>query len=135
MDIPTALAGQLLATPGVTNLIAQRVYPSYDKANDKTYPLAVYKVEGVSTLQTSEGPTGNQSGDFVVAAIGETYADAAAVAKAILAALDGQGGTWSGLIVQGVFLKEDGISDDVVTEPQTEEILYYVKEMTFEVKC
>lgn len=129
-----SIVGQLLATSGVTDVIATRLYPDYDKQANKVYPLAVYKIENVTPLIANDGPTGSESADFIIAAIGELYADANAVVVAMQTALQGARGVWSGLTIQGIFLKEDGISDDVITEPQTEEILYYVKELTFEVK-
>ena len=133
-DLAISIVGQLLATTGVTNIIATNLYPDYDKQANKVYPLAVYKIENVTSLTVNSGVNGSQSADFIVAAIGATYSDASAVAIAMQTALDGVSGVWSGVTVQGIFLKEDGISDDVITEPQTEEILYYVKELTFEVK-
>ena len=133
MNIAPAITNQLLGTSGVTAIVGTRIYPEYDRQADKTYPLAVYKVENVTTYMANDGPTGFETGDYVIAAIGETYADADAVASAIQSALDGARGTWSGVTIQGVFLKDDGVSDDVVTEPQTEEILFYTKELTFSV--
>ena len=131
--IAAALVSKILATTAVTNLIDDRIYAAYDRLENKVYPLAVYKVEEVSTLNCNDGPTGNISGDFQIACIGESYSDADALATALLTALDGASGTWAGLQVQGVFLKENGISDDILTEPQTEEILYFIKELNFTV--
>ena len=133
MNIAPAITTQLLNTSGVTAIVGTRIYPEYDRQADKVYPLAVYKVENVTTYMSNQGPTGFETADYVIAVIGETYADADAVASAIQTALDGSRGTWSGVTIQGVFLKDDGVSDDVVTEPQTEEILFYTKELTFSV--
>jgi len=133
MSLGSAVTQQLLSLDAVTAVIAHRLYPVYDPQVNKVYPQAVYKIESVSTLNCNDGPTGNQSCDYVISVIGETYADADNVAAVILTALDGSSGTWSGTKIQGVFLKPDGVSDDIVTEPQTEEILFYLKEMSFSV--
>ena len=133
MNIAPAITTQLLGTSGVTAIVGTRIYPEYDRQINKTYPLAVYKVENVTTYMANQGPTGFETADYVIAAIGETYADADAVASAIQTALDGQRGTWGNIVVQGVFLKQDGIADDVVTIPNTEEILLYTKELSFSV--
>jgi hypothetical protein len=132
-SIGPAILGKLLATAGVTTLVGNRIYPEYDFQRQKLYPLLVYKVENVTPLVANDGPSGAETADVVISCIGETYADADNVAFAVQTALDFESGTWAGMTVQGVFLKDDGISDDVVEEPQTEEILYYVKLLSFSV--
>jgi len=131
--IADAIFSQVTSNGPVAALIGTRLYPEYDKQADKVYPLAVYKVENVTPLSTNTGSAGLESADVIIAAIAPKYADAATLARAIVNALDCQKGTWTGIVVQGCFLKDDGIADNVVTEPTTEEILYHVKEITFTV--
>ena len=133
MSIGPAIVSKILATTSVTTLIGTRFYPGYDKINDKVYPLAVYKIENVTPILANDGPTGLETADVVIACIGSTPADSDAVATVIQAAMDGARGTWAGITVQGMFLKDDGISEDVITEPQTEEIIYFIKELSFTV--
>jgi len=133
MSIAAAITQQLLATDPVTNLIEQRLYPQYNYQTMKVYPLAVYRVENVSPLICNDAPTGFETADYVVDCLGEKFADADAVADAIQTALDGARGTWSGMDIQGIFMKEDGRHSDTLSEPQTEQILYFIQTLTFNV--
>jgi hypothetical protein len=131
--IAQAITAQLLATQGVTSLIGQAIYPEYDREADHGYPLAVYKMESVTAQMSASGPTGLESADYVIAAIGKSYADADAVGRAIKTALDGSRGTWSGVAVQGVFLKDDGIAEDFTNDASSDEIAFYTQTLTFQV--
>jgi len=131
-SLAKAFIAQVAATSALTALIADRVYPEQAKIADKTFPLAVYKVENVSGTHTYDGTVNNlRSAHLVIACIAPDYADADAVATQFLASLDGTQGTWGSTSVQGCFLVDDGVQDDIVTEAETEEIAYYIKEITF----
>ena len=131
-DFDAALYLKLTNDAGVSAILGTRVYPSYDRQIDRVYPLAVYKLN-VSPIPAFDGPSGVEQGTATIAAVATTDPGAKALADAIQAALDQQPGTWAGVVVQGMFLQPDGVRDDVVTEPSTEAILYYVKELTFDV--
>ena len=131
-DIATAIVSRLAAVPAVTGIIADRVYPDYVRQADKVYPLAVYSIK-INPVATFDGNPGIRYATLSLAAVDTTYEGASALAAAIETAIEGQSGTWDTIFVQGVFLQDNGISDDVVTEPTTEEILAYVKSMTFDI--
>lgn len=124
-----AIFARLQTISAVTALVGTRVYPQYTKEVDKTYPLIVYKVENVHQLQSFSGPTGFFQCDLRLAAIGLTPDDAEMVANALLV-LDGDSSQWGTHIYQqGSFLAEDGISENTVTDQDSEEILYFLKEV------
>ena len=125
-DIATAIVSRIQSE---TSLF---VYPEYVRENDNQYPLAVYQIK-VTPCPTFSGDAGLRYATLTVAAIDTSYAGSATAAHAIETAINGQHGTWAGIVIQGVFLQDDGISDDVVTEPVSEMILAYVKTMTFDI--
>ena len=114
-------------------LVSNRIYPDWARQQDKVYPLIVYMIEGVQAERAFDGAIGLESANVVIACVGTTYASAAAISDAVQAALDCQRGTWTGVVVQGCFLQDDGISDDVITVPQSEQITAYVRKLTFDI--
>lgn len=134
-DIATATVWKLTTDDTIHALIGDRVYPSYDRQTDRTYPLAVYNLD-ITPLTDFDGPTGVMTAVLEVAAIATTYAVAVALGKAIYAALEFGQGTWgetgSEVEVQGSFMQDDGEKDDKVTDPTTEEVLFYVKNFRFD---
>ena len=136
MNIGPTIANRIVADGTVSDIMGTRIYPDYGRQADKVFPMAVYKVDGIEKPVTSDGATGFASAEFHVACVAPTAIAAAALADAIEAAIDSKAWTddTTGLRVQGSFLKPDGREDDVVTNPQTEAILYYVVELTFDVR-
>jgi hypothetical protein len=133
--ISDAIFAQLTNDPAVGPLIGTRLYPQYDRQNSRTYPLCVYKFAKAPGGSTNQGPINLSSSVLIIAAIATTYIACETLANAIVACLDSARWTTGGTIVQGTFLKEgDGIDDDVVTDPTTEEILYHVKRISFDVR-
>lgn len=132
MTIADAVFNLLSNDPGVRPIVAARIYPNYNRQDDRIYPLLVYKIENESNYLTNDNAVSGASADIIIAAVTARYSDTAALARLILAAMDGAHGTWAGVKVQGIFSKDDAGTDDVVTEPTTEKILYYVKELSFE---
>jgi hypothetical protein len=134
-SLSQAFVSHIATVSPVTTLVSTRVYPQYQRLADKVFPALVYKIDQTTTFNTYDGAAANQlvSSQIVIAAIGQTYSSAEATANAVQAALDGTSGTWNGVTIQGVFLQEDGITDDVVTEAETEEIIYHIREMNFQV--
>jgi len=124
---------KIAGTSAITTIVADRVYPQYARQADKVYPLLVYKIENVQPFMTAGGPSGVENADLVIACCGIKQADADATAAAVQLALNGSRGAWGTLTVQGCILKEDGVNDDVVTQPDSEEIIAYVKEVNFTV--
>ena len=130
-SIAEAICGQLTGSAGVTNVIGDRVFPSWSREADNVYPLAVYDCDQGNSLITNTGSAGLSSTEIKICTIGQTYASADAACSAIVTLLDGAKGTWDGVVVQGVFLQDDGIGDDIVYDAESEEILFYVKEARF----
>jgi hypothetical protein len=133
MSLAETLTAKLTNDTAVNRYIGSRVYPEYDLSADHTYPLAVYKIESVSPQIASDGPTGLESCDFVVAVISDTYAQADQISRAVYGSLEGYATVYGDTIIQGAFLKDGGITDDVITDQSTEAILKYVKEINFQV--
>jgi hypothetical protein len=133
VDIAPAIFNRLTTDSGVTNLIGTRVYPSYDRQSDRIYPLVTYKFD-ITPQAAFDGTAGIEYAVGKFAAVATTYAGATQVADALYNSLEARSGTWAGVVVQGCYLQENGISDDVVTDPTTEEILYYVKVLQFDIQ-
>jgi Protein of unknown function (DUF3168) len=132
MAIAEGFQSMIAAATAVTDIVADRVYPSVVKLADKVYPLITYKFDNTTTTNTYDGPVNPlRSCNIVLECIGNTYAEADELAAALLATMDGSSGTWGSTVVQGCFLNDDSVIDDVVTEPETEEILLYIKELSF----
>lgn len=137
MLIGPAMFDRLTADPTVSGIIGTRLYPAYNRESNKVYPLAVYKIENETDQMASTGPTGLVSVDVIIACIAPTYRQASKLSDAVKTALNGTSWTDStnDLNVQGCFMADDGRRDDVITEPSTETILYYVSELTFNLFC
>jgi hypothetical protein len=133
MSLPEQMYTKLSTTTAVSSLIGNRIYPEYDLSADKVYPLAVYKIENVTPQLASDGPTGLESADYIIAAISPTYGQAQQVARAIYNALEGYSVTTDDIQIQGCFLKDDGFTDNVMTEQESERILFYITEASFQV--
>jgi hypothetical protein len=118
----------------VSALVSTRVYPEYVRAADVSYPYIVYKRENTSNGQSYTGATGLSACELVIAAVGKTQQQAEALSNAIAAAIDGDTSTWGACTVQGCWLSDDGINDEVVTEEETEQIIAYVKELRFDLR-
>ncbi len=132
--IAEALRWKILDNTTVAELVGDRLYPEYERQRNKVYPLLVYKVDNDGSLITNSGANGYASCIFEIAAVASAYATVDVLAAALVTALDGARGTWEGIKVQGVFLQDDGIDDDIVSDPATEEILFYVKNLRYDVK-
>lgn len=130
--ISAAVFTQLTTNTAVEAIIAQRLYPDYDKQADLTYPLCVYKFDKAGSQMASDGPTGLKQTNVTVACIANTKAQADTLADAVEDCLDGASWTaQDGTRIQGSFLVDDGRDDDIVTETSTEAILYYVTSLEF----
>lgn len=131
--ISVSIKTQLAGNSGVRALVAARVYPDWARMQDKIYPLIVYEISGVQVLRGMDGPIGLESAVVTIAAVGKTYDEAVKVSDAVQDALDCQLGTWAGVVVQGCFLQDDGITDEVFTATNTEQITAYIRKLTFDI--
>ena len=130
-DIALAIVEKLTTDPDVEQAIGGRIYPEYVKEADRVYPLVVMELQ-IGIAEGFDGPSGLEYAVAQIAAVAKSYSQAVAVAGLIKTALDGKSGTWADVEVQGAFLQPDGLKDDVVTDPKTEEILYYVRVLSFD---
>jgi hypothetical protein len=129
--IGPAFVAQMATLSPVVALVSNRIYPENAKIADDIYPLIEYQISNVTTSSTYDGPANPlRSCNIVVTCIAQTYAAADALADAVLA-LDGTDGTWGDTTVQGCFLNEDSITDGVIQNAETEDIMLYTKELSF----
>jgi hypothetical protein len=126
-DIASDTIQNLLNTSAVTTLVGTSVYPDWSTLADDSYPMIVCKIEGVTSTHTYGGTDSLTSCTINLACIGKSYSDAVSVANAVQDTLDGFSGTWGTTTIQGVFLNDDGVNDEVTTEPESEAILYFVR--------
>ncbi len=110
-----ALFTQLTDDPGVSALVDERVFPEFAPMTNQTYPQIVIATPDAANEPTFDGPINLMDEKIDVVAIAKTITDVVAVAKAILAAIDGQTGTWGGTVIKGCFLK--GTSNTLATIP------------------
>ena len=135
-DLADAIFARLSTDSGVSAIVgsstAARVYPVWDRVADHVFPLVVYKID-VSQDVAFDGPISLATGNIRIAAVARSYDAAVALANAIMASLIGASGTWAGVEVQGVFpAEQNSIADDVVNDPATENVLFYIRELTFD---
>jgi hypothetical protein len=126
-----ALYARLSADAGVTALCGANLYPNYIRESEQLYPQIVYAVEDVAEDAAHDGLSGLITAKARVTAVGKTYAAADALAAAVLASLDAQTGSWGTSWVLGCWL--DDLHEDLVHDPSSEQVLYYLKELTFQI--
>jgi hypothetical protein len=131
----SAIFSRLSTDTNISALVGNRIYPQYVREVDKVYPELIYKVEQDTADLCYDGPTGLQTCTLNVYVIGNPRQIVEPVANAVLTSLNGSLGQWgTHTYVQGCFIKDDGISDDIDTEQVDETIIAYIKELAFEVK-
>jgi hypothetical protein len=131
--ISKAIFNRLSTDAGVSGIVGTRVYPEDVREWEKRFPLVVYKIEGVTALRAHDGPIGLSQATILVAANATTYDGAATLGGAIQACLDTVKGTWAGVVVQGCFLADDGVFDDVVVLTESVKLTVYVRQLTFRI--
>ena len=131
-DVAAAAAAALLSSASVTALVGQRVWPQWAKQADVVYPYCIYNIDGVTPIGTySSGTNSLRSCTLSVACIAKTYGQAVGVSEAVLSTLDNADGVFGGVSVQGIFLNDDGISDDVLTESESETLVVQIRTLSF----
>lgn len=125
-----AIYSRLTSVSGVSDLVGTRVYPHEQPPNKRVYPLVVYKL-GADEDEPASTPESALTSDGVsIACIAETYAAARALHEAVKSALNGQRGTWGGVVVKRA-LKEAG--DDQVETPSGTDRKIFIIESTYSV--
>ncbi len=120
----------MLNVPLITNIVGKSIFPNYARL-DQPYPQVVYDVKNPSPQTAYRQNLNLVSIDVSIAGIAKTYAQSTALAKAIIAVMDEEQGTFGGFVVQGSFWKDS--TEEQETNPESEEILYYIKELSFSV--
>jgi|SRR5665213_697314 len=129
--IGSALYSKLTTTAGIAALCGTNIYPNYIRESDQLYPQVVYDVGEIVEEVSFAGNVGIASAKAKITAVAKTYLACDALAKAIVAAIDEAAGTWAGTQINGVWLED--VEEEIVHDPTTELILYFVKVVTFEV--
>ena len=128
MNIGKAIYSKLSATSGITALTSTRIYPASSPPSVKTYPLIVYEEDEAEVQHHYTGNSNLALARVRIAAISETYEGADTVANLIRSALDNQGGTWGGVVVQGAFFENE--STELATVPDSD-TQYHIREQAY----
>ena len=121
-----AIYARLSEDSGVAALVGTRVYPFEQPPQNRVYPLITYKIGGdEDDIQTYDGASQLTDDSVDVACIAESYSAAAELNEAIKAALNGQLGTWGGIVVKGAF-KDPG-EHDVQTPGDTDKKFFIIE--------
>jgi hypothetical protein len=141
MMIGPAIYQRLITDSAVTALLGTdptRIYPNdikepdkFDAAGRALFPQASYTVKNPQFDVTYTHNSGLVYVDVEIMVAGLTYISCEQTAQAILSSIDQQGGTWGGTVVSAVFFEQ--WEDSTIIEPDTQAIMYYLKEMTFNV--
>jgi hypothetical protein len=114
MSAAKALFAKLTDPAGGTYaLLATRVYPLGNVPDPPTLPYVEYDVADSDFPRTYTGDSNQGNVLIDVACVGETYAAAVELARAVRNDLDNQRGTWGGVVVQGAFV--DGTGEQVTS--------------------
>jgi hypothetical protein len=132
-----AISAQLASSTAVA-AITTNIIPNY-APKSAAYPQVVWEKKEAEPDVTYSGNSGLVKADVVIRCIAKSnysnpsagYAQADALANSVTAAMDGQGGTWGGVVVQRAFLQDD--AEDQLEDQDSEEILYLIRELNFEI--
>ncbi len=78
------IAARLGASPDLAGLVGDRIYPRGGVKPNAQPPCVVWWLDGGGPLNASDGATGTFNRKLIVKSIGQTDAEATAVAKAVL---------------------------------------------------
>lgn len=136
--IGPAIYQKLISDATVTNIIGTRIYPNFIREPDKyddegsaLFPQASYEVKNPQYDTTYTGNSGLVFADVTITVAALRYTQCETAAQSIVNSLDQQSGTWGGVQVSRVFFQD--MDDATVTDASSEQILYYVKDITFNV--
>ena len=124
---------RLTADAAVTALVADRVFPGMIREADRTYPYLIFKRDATTTGEAYDGSPGLSSTSLTVAAVGGDPDSAEAAILAVVASLNAKAGVWGQTTVQGAFLDESGISDDVDVDTDDEDVTAFIYSARFDV--
>jgi hypothetical protein len=126
--IGAAIFDKLSNDTGVTALVGDRIYPNVSP--DNIYPLIVYTVE----QEPEESIDAMELKEFSVTLtiVARSYAALQLLAPATKTALDGQRGTWGGILVRSCNLQSP-TSEDSYTDSGNSEITYHTGDQMYRV--
>ena len=102
-DFDDALVNHLLSQPGLTVLVANRIYPDYFPQNGQL-PAVAYTLEDDSSGHMMQGASGLRRAIYQINVWANTRREAMSVARLICKALDGFRGAFMDVSVPGAFL-------------------------------
>jgi hypothetical protein len=98
-----AIIQTLLNDGGVTALISTRIYPGV-RLQGSALPAAVFNVISATPSYSDDGDDGIEENRVQIDCWGETYSSAKSVARAVIGALSGFGGSVDGVDIKYVSL-------------------------------
>ena len=113
--------------------ITTTVIPNY-APKSSTYPQVVYEVKSTEYDATYTGNSGLVKCELVLRCLVNSrqgYDACNTLGNAVAASLDQATGTFGGVAVQRFFLNDD--AEDQFEDQDSDEIVYYVRELNFEV--
>jgi hypothetical protein len=110
-----------------------RIFPNYVREQDQVYPLMMYDAKDLDIDSCFDGDGGISTVSVTVRCIATNYDEAETLATALIKSLNNSSGTWGGLVVQGCFLDESGVTEEVIYESNATDtvLLLFKKEVTF----
>lgn len=97
MTIEAAMRAHLIADPGVSGLVGQRIYP-IAMPQGTTLPAITYQRVSTVRIGSKQGPTGMAQPRLQINCWSKSYGDAKALADAVRVALDGYRGLMGGAV-------------------------------------
>ena len=128
--IANAIVWKLGNTSAISAVVSDRIFPHCVPMDINLMPQLVYEFKTPTSEINYAGATGLYSVELSVYCIAKTYADAQALARLVLTALQGQSGTWDDIAIDNV-LYQDYAEDNSINANDPNDIEYYVCEPTF----
>lgn len=119
-----ALHSILASAGGVTQLVGDRIYP-IQMNQGKGLPAITYQQISGPREHNVSGPIGWVQSRYQVTAWATTYPEAVDLATAIRVAVDGFSGTSAGLVIDHIFVEDEGDISDL--SPENSELTVYGK--------
>ena len=132
MIIGKAIYAALSGNSAVNAIVSGRIYPAIGPEVGKDFPEIVYGGDAEAQEQEYAGPDALTSQSVRIECHALTYAAADALANAVRVVLDGQSGTWGGIVVQGAFLDDASEATEANDDAGQESVIYvFEQQYTF----
>jgi hypothetical protein len=110
MTIEQAIYAILAGNAGVHAIAADRISPS-SRLQGTALPAVVYQVQAIEPIRGLGGPAGLSSATIEATAIADTYAAAKSLLQAVITAVNGAAGTYSGTTVASIHYTSQAAAD------------------------